>query len=317
MSRPFASGSAAVTPARCALLAAAAALAANLAAAAPTSPFAAKVIAFAPGAGGAAGYDNPLAVLGEPTRFTGVGLFPSVVSPFSPAFLPGEILSIGVGGWIELAFEAPVIDDPSNPFGVDLILFGNTGFIDAAFPLGIVGGVFSDDGGVVEVSADGIAWHVVPGAVADGLMPTLGYLDSGPFDGTPGSIPSDFRKPLDPALALEDVLFLEYDELLDLYAGSGGGTGIDLASVGLAQAKYVRISVPAGASRSIELDAIVGILFARANAADLDGDGVVDGADLGILLGAWGETGPGLPADLDGNGTVDGADLGILLGAWT
>ncbi|HMN97730.1 MAG TPA: integrin alpha [Phycisphaerales bacterium] len=47
--------------------------------------------------------------------------------------------------------------------------------------------------------------------------------------------------------------------------------------------------------------------------ADLDGSGMVDGADLGILLGQWG--GPGF-ADLDGNGVVDGADLGLLLGAW-
>jgi len=46
--------------------------------------------------------------------------------------------------------------------------------------------------------------------------------------------------------------------------------------------------------------------------ADLDGNGLVDGADLGLLLGDWG--GPG--GDLDGNGTTDGADLGLLLGAW-
>jgi hypothetical protein len=47
---------------------------------------------------------------------------------------------------------------------------------------------------------------------------------------------------------------------------------------------------------------------------DLTGDGLVDGADLGRLLGSWG-TGSGV-ADLDNNGNVDGADLGILLGAW-
>lgn len=49
--------------------------------------------------------------------------------------------------------------------------------------------------------------------------------------------------------------------------------------------------------------------------ADLGGDGGVDGADLGVLLGAWGVPGAS-PADLDGSGLVDGADLGILLGAW-
>ncbi len=47
--------------------------------------------------------------------------------------------------------------------------------------------------------------------------------------------------------------------------------------------------------------------------ADLDGNGQVNGADLGMLLGNWGSPGQG---DLDGNGMVDGADLGALLGSW-
>jgi hypothetical protein len=45
---------------------------------------------------------------------------------------------------------------------------------------------------------------------------------------------------------------------------------------------------------------------------DFNGDGVVDGADLTILLGDWG----GSAADLNGDGLVDGADLTILLGNW-
>lgn len=49
---------------------------------------------------------------------------------------------------------------------------------------------------------------------------------------------------------------------------------------------------------------------------DLDGDGLVNGSDLGSLLGEWGPC-PGCPADLDGSGIVDGSDLGALLGAWT
>lgn len=48
--------------------------------------------------------------------------------------------------------------------------------------------------------------------------------------------------------------------------------------------------------------------------ADLNGDGVVNGADLGLLLGAWGTSDP--CADLNNDGLVNGADLGILLGAW-
>jgi hypothetical protein len=48
--------------------------------------------------------------------------------------------------------------------------------------------------------------------------------------------------------------------------------------------------------------------------ADLDGDGRVDGADLAVLLAAWGSAGGA--ADLDGDGRVDGADLAVLLSAW-
>jgi len=48
---------------------------------------------------------------------------------------------------------------------------------------------------------------------------------------------------------------------------------------------------------------------------DLNGDGVVDGADLGILLQSWGPC-AACPADLNEDGVVDGADLGILLQNW-
>ncbi|RPG17272.1 MAG: hypothetical protein CBB69_007225 [Phycisphaera sp. TMED9] len=52
--------------------------------------------------------------------------------------------------------------------------------------------------------------------------------------------------------------------------------------------------------------------------ADLDGDGDVDSADLGILLGHWGPC--SLPrtclGDLNGDGAVASADLGMLLSAY-
>jgi len=50
--------------------------------------------------------------------------------------------------------------------------------------------------------------------------------------------------------------------------------------------------------------------------ADLNCDGVVDGNDLGTLLGEWGAC-PGCAADFNGDGVVDGNDLGTLLGAWS
>ena len=49
-------------------------------------------------------------------------------------------------------------------------------------------------------------------------------------------------------------------------------------------------------------------------AADLNGDGFVDGTDLGRLLAHWGPGGG--PPDLNGDGVVDGNDLGGMLGDW-
>ena len=55
---------------------------------------------------------------------------------------------------------------------------------------------------------------------------------------------------------------------------------------------------------------------------DIDLDGDVDGADLSLLLGGWGDcslddmSADLCAADLNGDGTVDATDLTILLGAW-
>jgi hypothetical protein len=49
---------------------------------------------------------------------------------------------------------------------------------------------------------------------------------------------------------------------------------------------------------------------------DINDDGYVDGPDLLILLGQWGECPQGCTADLNCDGVVDGADLLILLSEW-
>ncbi len=68
-----------------------------------------------------------------------------------------------------------------------------------------------------------------------------------------------------------------------------------------------------GTSTTTASSSIVALGTPVARFGDLNGDGVVSGADLGLLLGAWGGAGPG---DLNGDGTVTGSDLGLLLGAW-
>ncbi|MFB0985657.1 MAG: pectinesterase family protein [Phycisphaerales bacterium] len=50
---------------------------------------------------------------------------------------------------------------------------------------------------------------------------------------------------------------------------------------------------------------------------DLSGDGMVGGADLGVLLALWGVCNSSdCSADLNGDGAINGADLGLLLGLW-
>jgi hypothetical protein len=48
---------------------------------------------------------------------------------------------------------------------------------------------------------------------------------------------------------------------------------------------------------------------------DINDNGVVDGADLGLLLSSWSMGGLNR-ADLNSDLVVDAADLGLLLGSW-
>jgi len=72
--------------------------------------------------------------------------------------------------------------------------------------------------------------------------------------------------------------------------------------------------------RLVNFEAIPGLQFVTVSAggggnpcpADLDGDGDIGGADLGVLLAGWGGSSP----DLDGDGSVGGSDLGAMLAAW-
>jgi len=65
-----------------------------------------------------------------------------------------------------------------------------------------------------------------------------------------------------------------------------------------------------------EAEAAINVLVPQAPAclADVNDDGVVDGDDISIVLGAWFDKGG--DADLNEDGIVDGNDLTIVLGGW-
>lgn len=224
--------------------------------------FASLVVSYNPGSTASSGYTTPGVALGSPERMTGE-LFgsPGVVSLFNSPFAPDEIVSIGEGGSLTVRFDEPIQDDASNLYGVDLILFGNAGFILGDFVNQTItdpAALFGEDNALIEVSQNGIDFFPVP-ANADTLFPTQGYLDSGLFDEAPGSLPTDFFRPVNPALSLADFDGLTYAGALALYDGSGGGTPIDIGSTGLFEASYVRISVlddgNTGTSLNAEMDA--------------------------------------------------------------
>lgn len=119
-----------------------------------------------------------------------------------------------------------------------------------------------------------------------------------------------------------------FDSRLDVYDGASGCPASGDASVTCAddvcgddpsvstlllegQTVLIRVGSSDGATGDFALE-IVCTPFEEPCPGDFNGDGSVDGADLGALLGAWGTA----TGDLNGDETTNGADLGIFLSAW-
>ena len=207
-------------------------------------------------------FNDPSVVLGEPTRETSPHNFGGIVTPLQAPFRSTEIASIGRGGSLVVQFDEPVVNDPLNPFGVDLLVFGNAflvgGFFNPDFSFNSAGtatGV-DDEGGAIEVSADGVKFFPVPGS-ADGHFPTNAYADiADPFAALPGAVPTDFTRPIDPAF---NPIGKTFAQIVAGYAGSGGGLGIDIAPTGLSSISYVRVTNSAGAALVPEIDAFADV----------------------------------------------------------
>lgn len=222
------------------------------AARAVASPYASNWTSYGAGTGASASYLDPTSAVGSPTRFTGVQFgFPSVVSPFSPPFDPGDFVSIGRGGHLTLTFDHDVYNRATNAFGVDFIVFGNWFYTDGG---GFASGKFATPNGVIEVSKDGSDWRTVLGVSPTDGYATLGYSDlASPYDTSPGNVPTNFTKAVDPSF---NPIGKTFAEIVAGYNGSGGGTGIDFASTGLDFIRYVRISNPDGNIGNINIDGI-------------------------------------------------------------
>lgn len=225
-------------------------------------PHADALHAYLPGPG--AGYGEselPGVVLGPPQ---GLGPFQGGI----------DVLSVGQGGAVELEFvDNVIVDGP----GVDFTVFENPFF---SVVLGTIGGPFAEPGRV-SVSQDGVSWHVFDACQTAPLEPPF-------YPGCAGVFPtlSDALDPLAPHPSIptetpvEDIVGLPQSEFV-VPPGSGGDS-FDLADVGLAWARYVRIedvgpALGLAGTVGLDLDAVTAV-----NAAvptDANGNGVPDAAE--------------------------------------
>jgi len=215
--------------------------------------FASQVVQYTAGSNVPAGYDDPTPSLGAPTRSTGNGPYDGDVTVFNAPYLPDQVVAIGAGGSLVVGFDQLITDDPSNPFGIDLLIYGNA-FLGIDFENGLADGVLFGEPARVSVSQDGVTWIDADGVFADALFPTLAYQDpTGPFS-PGGAIPTSFTRPVDPSLTTADFVGRDIAQIAALYNGGGGGVGLDLADLGLDWIAYVRVWQPASDSYAAEID---------------------------------------------------------------
>ncbi|MCL4234507.1 MAG: hypothetical protein KJ042_08315 [Deltaproteobacteria bacterium] len=180
---------------------------------------------------------------------------PAGLGAFAPQAAPGEMLSLGEGGSITLKMGREIIDGDGPDFAVfeNLLYWG--GEVTNAYT----------EAAVVEVSEDGETWTRFPfDFIADGPIGPLGVPDTVPdnFLGFAGIAPSNAN--CDPN---GDG---SYDDMIDpLDPVISGGDLFDLADIGVASARYVRIVDTGHLERAPGTETY-----------DDDGDLVTDGGNL-------------------------------------
>ncbi len=247
-----------------------------------TGDFATEVVAYHGGNSGHAydwlsqePYTNPAAALGRPTVDSCGDDWripmddPVPVNPVYPAFRYYELCTVGYDsyregmqtvydgtGYLELKFDHKVFDNPLNPYGSDIIVFGNTmqeigdsQEWDNGDPqaMSVGSNVFNEPGAVL-VSQNGVNWYRLPdpgsesGSAtvrgADDFAPTLGrvYDPENPdisistqyWENQWWGHPTNPTYPVDPAIEPADFDGMTVAEMASAYKGSAGGTGLDI-----------------------------------------------------------------------------------------
>jgi probable HAF family extracellular repeat protein len=170
----------------------------------------------------------------------------------------------------------------------------------------------SDAGFIVGVSTapggdQGTVWTFTEPPQQIGLLPGMEYSELLDVNDDGIAVGRSFK--LSPPVASRALIWdgETLVDLNDLVPDDFPGTLFEAHGINAA-GQIAVTAVVSGGFRAYLLSPELGLV------GDLDGDGVVDGADLGAVLAAWGTSGA---ADLTGDGVVDGADLGVLLANWS
>jgi hypothetical protein len=266
----------------------------------------------------------------DPTRV--LGFPPSNATPAVPD--NSKLFSFGWGGYVTVGFDRPVWNipagaDPTNPFGYDLIVFGNAFYIGGNSCL-----VYAEPGYVevgLDVNGNGVPdsgddWYLLLPRLPDPRdgngIPRFPLVDSffggvqvcgNPFVGYADATP----------LSNQGHLLIPDDPYTPgLQNGSAGGDAFDLdwavdwetgEPIPLQHADFVRIAHAGNANlgafgrSSTEVSAVALMRLP----GDTDGDGCVNDEDLLRVLFAFGTQ--DLPADVNRDGLVDDGDLLLVL----
>ncbi len=245
---------------------------------ASASPFATEIVR-ATGPFGPASYGDTNAVLGAPATWfydpfgaisggTTNRRVKLVEAPFSTAptnsglITPNLILTLGAGSEVIVRFAQPIHDNTAHPYGIDLLVFGNSfftpnQFVNESTDMGaclLSGTIFSEPlkisvspgftGQLGEVAGQPDTWpwyRFDNGPYADSAFPTHAYKWNRATSNWSNEA-MDFTKPVNLAMrAIFSAGGITAADAIDLYDGSGGGTGFDLRESGFAWIQYVKV----------------------------------------------------------------------------